>query len=122
MVFYESPHRVESCLEDLVAVLGERPAAVARELTKMYEEVRRGTLPELLEGMRLEAARGEIVIIVGGAVKGHREQQDPETLSGAAQALMDSGIERKEAMLDVARNYGVSKREVFDALVAKGER
>lgn len=122
MVFYESPHRAVACFEDLVAVLGgDRPAAIARELTKMYEEVRRGTLAELFEAMTQTSPRGELVIIVGGAVKGHREQQDPETLSGAAQALMDSGIERKAAMLEVARNYGVSKREVFDALVLRGE-
>lgn len=121
MVFYESPHRVEACLEDLSAVLGDRPAAVARELTKMYEEVRRGTLPELLEGMKAEPARGEIVIVVGGAVLAHRGESTPGTLRRAAHALMDGGTERKAAMHEVAAAYGVSKRDVFDALVEEKE-
>ena len=117
MVFYESPHRVEACLADLVAVFGTRPGALARELTKMYEEVRRGTLPELLAGIATEPPRGEIVIVVGGAVHGHREQPTAEALSNAAKSLMEGGADRKTAMVETAKAYGVSKREVFDALV-----
>jgi len=117
LVFYESPHRVEACLADLAEVFGDRPAALARELTKMYEEVRRGTLPELLAGMENDPPRGEIVIVVGGAVQGHQAQPTAATLSAAAQGLMDGGTDRKTAMLEIAKAYGVSKRDVFDALI-----
>ena len=116
LVFYESPHRIEDTLSDMSEVFGPRPAALARELTKMHEEVRRGTLAQLLEGARSVAPRGEIVMVVGGAL--HRDRQvDPAELADAARALMNDGIERRAAMQQVAREAGVSKRDVFDALV-----
>jgi len=121
LVFYESPHRIEDTLGDMTEVLGPRPAALARELTKLHEEVRRGTLTELLEGARSVHPRGEIVLVVGGALRRDRDVV-PEELARAAQDLMDSGVERRAAMQEVAREAGVSKRDVFDALLeAKGE-
>ncbi len=120
LVFYESPHRIEDTLADMSEVFGPRPAAVARELTKMHEEVRRGTLNELLDGARSVAPRGEIVLVVGGALRRDR-QVDPGELAGAARALMDEGLDRRAAMHQVARDAGVSKRAVFDALLEPGE-
>lgn len=66
LVFYESPHRLEKTLHLLLEVLGDRPAAVGRELTKIFEEVRRGSLATLLEGFRGKKVRGEITIAVAG--------------------------------------------------------
>jgi 16S rRNA (cytidine1402-2'-O)-methyltransferase len=117
LVFYESPHRIEGSLADLAEILGERPACLARELTKMYEEVRRGTLLELVESVRANPPRGEIVLVVGGAIREHREPVAPEALAAQAIELMDSGMERRDALAEVARSAGVPKREVFDALV-----
>lgn len=116
LVFYESPHRVEDTLADMSEILGPRPAALARELTKMHEEVRRGSLAELLEGARVVAPRGEIVLVVGGALRRDREVE-PGELADAARALMNNGVDRRAAMQQVAREAGVSKRDVFDALV-----
>ncbi|MEA2499110.1 MAG: rRNA (cytidine1402-2-O)-methyltransferase [Actinomycetota bacterium] len=120
LVFYESPHRVTDALADLAAGLGERPSALVRELTKMHQEVLRGTLPELATTAEERPPRGEIVLVVGGAVRGAREPVDPSELARRARALMDEGVERREAMAQVARKSGVPKREVFDALVEKG--
>jgi 16S rRNA (cytidine1402-2'-O)-methyltransferase len=120
LVFYESPHRVTDALADLAAGLGERPSALVRELTKMHQEVLRGTLPELAAAAEERPPRGEIVLVVGGAVRGAREPVDPSELARRARALMDEGVERREAMAQVARKSGVPKREVFDALVEKG--
>ena len=117
LVFYESPHRIEGSLADLAEILGERPACLARELTKMYEEVRRGTLPELVESVRADPPRGEIVVVVGGAIHEHREPVEPEVLAAQAIELMDAGMERRDALAEVARSAGVPKRVVFDALV-----
>jgi 16S rRNA (cytidine1402-2'-O)-methyltransferase len=117
LIFYESPHRIDDSLADLAEILGDRPACLARELTKMYEEVRRGTLPELLDSVRADPPRGEIVLVVGGAGREHREAVEPEALAAHAVELMDSGMERREALAEVARSAGVPKREVFDALV-----
>jgi 16S rRNA (cytidine1402-2'-O)-methyltransferase len=117
LVFYESPHRIEDSLADLAELLGDRPACLARELTKMYEEVRRGTLPDLLASVRSDPPRGEIVLVVGGAIRDHREPVRPEALAAQAIELMDAGMERRAALAEVARSAGVPKREVFDALV-----
>jgi 16S rRNA (cytidine1402-2'-O)-methyltransferase len=67
IVLYEAPHRIEKTLNDLLAALGRRPAALARELTKKFEEIRRGDLGELLEGVRQKPPKGEMVIVVQGA-------------------------------------------------------
>lgn len=73
LVFFESPHRLLASLEDAVAILGDRPAAVARELTKLHEEVLRGRLAEIRTGLAARPAlRGEFVVVVGGAVDGAR--------------------------------------------------
>ena len=117
IVVYESPHRVESTVADMAEVLGDRPAALARELTKMYEEVRRGTLPELLAGLKEDPARGEIVLVVGGAVHGGRDAPDAAELARRVHELLEEGADRKEAMSRVAREAGVPRRTVFDALI-----
>ena len=117
LVFYESPHRSSEALVDLAEVLGPREAALARELTKMHEEVLRGTLSELVELLRERPPRGEITLVVQGAVGAGKEKVEPAELARITRALMDSGVERKEAMQEVARQKGVSKRAVFDALL-----
>ena len=116
LVFYESPHRAVDSLADMADVFGPRPAAIARELTKMHEEVLRGTLVELAAAARERGLRGELVIVVSGALARHAAV-DPEELATAAARLMDSGVERRAAMQEVAKASGVSKRAVFDALV-----
>lgn len=117
LVFYESPHRVAATLADMAEVLGPRPAALVRELTKMYEEVLRATLPELAEAVMAKPPRGEIVLVVGGAVRGHADEVGPDELAHRARELMAAGTERREAMARVAREAGVSRRKVFDALL-----
>jgi 16S rRNA (cytidine1402-2'-O)-methyltransferase len=120
LVVYESPHRIVACLQDLVDGLGDRPAALVRELTKLHEEVRRGSLPELLASVEATPPRGEITLVIGGAVRGHRPEPTARQLAARAKELMDGGVERKEALAQVAREEGVPKRKVFDALVEPG--
>lgn len=118
LVFYESPHRIAASLADMHEVLGDRRAAIARELTKMYEEVLRGTLSELIDRIRKEPVRGEIVVVVEGATRPQVADVTPEGLAEAARRLMEEGTPRSDALHEVARTYGVKKREVFDALLA----
>ncbi len=116
VVLYESPHRLEACLDDLVAELGPRRAALARELTKLYEEIQRGTLADLLASIREHGARGEVVLVIeGGAGVGTAPSADE--LAERARALMAGGLDRKQAMAEIARQAGVSRRAVFDALI-----
>jgi 16S rRNA (cytidine1402-2'-O)-methyltransferase len=108
LVFYEAPHRVEEMLADLLAVLGDRPAATARELTKLHETVRQGTLAALLEDVRIMPPRGEYVVIVGA----------PDVAAAALdidallRAAMD-GMSVKDAAAVVAAEAGLPKREVY---------
>lgn len=121
MVVYESPHRIGESLEDLADILGERPVALVRELTKIHEEVRRGSLDEVLRSVREDPPRGEIVLVIGGAVGESAPTPEPAELARRARELMDGGMERKEAMQSVARDARVPRRAVFDALVEDGE-
>jgi len=120
IVLFESPHRIEESLEDLLQELGPRPAALTRELTKMHEEVRRGTLDELVRSVGEDPPRGEITLVIEGAIHEHRASVPSEELASQARRLMDEGMERKEALTRVARETGVRRREVFDALLEEG--
>ena len=121
VVLFESPRRVAATLEDLAAALGDRPAAVCRELTKVHEEVLRGPLRELAaEFRRRGEVRGEIAVVVGGA---SREAEsgpdvDPEDLARQAADLVASGTRRRQAAAEVARRHRVSTNEVYRALLA----
>ena len=121
MIFFEAPHRLLASLSAMKEVLGsDRPAAVCRELTKTYEEIRRGTLAEL-EQWAADGVKGEITIVVHGASPSD-DVGDPAQWVAQVQALEGAGMTRKEAIADVARTTGARKREVFDAVVAaKGE-
>ncbi|MDQ3772619.1 MAG: 16S rRNA (cytidine(1402)-2'-O)-methyltransferase [Actinomycetota bacterium] len=118
IVFYESPHRIAGSLGDLLEGLGNRPAVVARELTKMYETAHRGTLGELRELAEEGIFRGEIVVVVSGAVRDSAEPPESQELAVRVAQLIEGGMDRKTAMTTVASEAGVSRRVVFDALVA----
>jgi 16S rRNA (cytidine1402-2'-O)-methyltransferase len=122
LVFFEAPHRIADSLADLAAAFGaDRPAAVCRELTKTYEEVRRGTLGELAawaEGGLL----GEITVVVGGAPVVAAGPADPAELVAEVAAGEDSGLTRKDAIATVAKARGLPKRAVFDAVVGAKTR
>lgn len=113
-VFFEAPHRLAACLADAVEVLGgTRRAAVCRELTKTYEEVRRGTLAELAE-WAVDGARGEITVVLEGA---QMVAADPEDLVGEVERLVAGGARLKDACAQVATE-GVSKRELYETVLA----
>jgi len=115
MVFFEAPHRLAATLAAMAEAFGpDRPAAVCRELTKTYEEVRRGGLAELAE-WAAGHARGEITLVVGGAPK-QAAPAAPADLAAAVAALEERGVPRKTAIQQVAREHGRPKREVYDAV------
>jgi 16S rRNA (cytidine1402-2'-O)-methyltransferase len=123
LIFFVSPHRLAEHLADVEAELGDRPAALARELTKMHEEVWRGSLSELKERAEEGAGvKGEMVLVVFGAVHEHKPKPSSEVLAAKAEDKMDAGTDRKTALTEVARETGVPRREVFDALVAHRDK
>ncbi|WP_042408741.1 16S rRNA (cytidine(1402)-2'-O)-methyltransferase [Streptacidiphilus carbonis] len=118
MVFFESPHRIEDSLVQMAEAFGgDRPAAVCRELTKTYEEVRRGPLAELA-AWAADGVRGEITVVVQGAPPADPGALDPAELARRVAVREEAGERRKEAIAAVAVETGVPKREVFDAVVA----
>ena len=120
MVLYESPHRIEAAIADLLDGLGDRAAVLARELTKLHEEVRRGGLAELLQGVRADPPRGEIALVIEGAA-GAAAAPDAAELASRARELMDGGTARPAALSAVAKEAGVPRKKVFDALLEEGD-
>ena len=124
MVFFEAPHRLPATLAAMAEAFGpDRPAAVCRELTKTYEEVRRGPLGELATWAE-DGVRGEITVVVGGVVAqtGHRDgHADFTELATAVAGREAAGVPRKQAIAEVARALGVPKRVVYDAVLANRE-
>lgn len=115
MVLFEAPHRLEATLEAMAQQWGdERPGAVCRELTKTFEETRRGTLAELTAWARQSAPRGEIVIVVGG-----RPAAAPSLEALVAEALtrITAGERAKDAVADLAQAGGVPRRDLYAAVL-----
>ena len=111
LVFYEAPHRILEALDDIAAVLGDRDVVATRELTKMYEEVLRGKPAEIARSLASrDSIRGEFVIMVG---KSSTPAAPDVPIEDMIQALIGAGVERMEAMKTVARERGLSKREVY---------
>ncbi|MER5492133.1 16S rRNA (cytidine(1402)-2'-O)-methyltransferase [Streptomyces sp. NPDC002454] len=118
LVYFESPHRLADTLAAMAEAFGAgRRAAVCRELTKTYEEVRRGPLEELA-AWAAEGVRGEITVVVEGAPAPGPADLGPEELVRRVRVREEAGERRKEAIAAVAAEAGVPKREVFDAVVA----
>ncbi|WP_055629001.1 16S rRNA (cytidine(1402)-2'-O)-methyltransferase [Streptomyces hirsutus] len=118
LVYFESPHRLDATLAAMAEVFGAgRRAAVCRELTKTYEEVRRGPLAELA-AWAAEGVRGEITVVVEGAPDHGPGEVDAAELVRRVLVREEAGERRKEAIAAVAVEAGVPKREVFDAVVA----
>jgi 16S rRNA (cytidine1402-2'-O)-methyltransferase len=111
LVFFEAPHRLTASLVDLAELLGPRPAAIARELTKLFEEVRRGPLTELAQHYALHPdVKGEIVLVIGPP--GETEAPAAERLDEALRSAM-AGASVKDAAAEVAARYGLKRRDVY---------
>ena len=111
-IVYEAPHRVRKTIDDLVSALGPlRRVVLVRELTKLHEEVWRGTLEGAVEHLAQSEPRGEYVIILGGAAV--PDEATDDDLLGALRARIAAGEDKKTATAAVAKELGVSKRRVY---------
>jgi 16S rRNA (cytidine1402-2'-O)-methyltransferase len=115
VIFYEAPHRIVESLEAVEQVLGARPIVVARELTKLHEEFLRGTAAEIRAVLAArDSVKGEITLLIGKALA---PEPDDTPVPDAVEALVRDGIPRMDAIKQVARRRGLSKREVYAQLV-----
>lgn len=123
VILYEAPHRLTETLEELVhAAGGKRPAAVVRELTKKFEEVRRGTLAEHLDYFRRQPPRGEITVVLAGKEE-VREPTGGEEIKKNLLALLEGGVEPKQAVKAVSVLRSVPKNKVYQVMISiKGEK
>lgn len=121
LAFYETPHRLKAALSDCLEILGNRRAAAARELTKLYEEVVRGDLQNLIEKFAETEPRGEIVLIIDREeVQNQKsEAQSLKTLSQRVAELEAEGSDSRAALKQAAREFGFSRSEAYRRLVSE---
>ena len=116
MIFYEAPHKLCSTLEDMIAVFGnDRPISLCRELTKLHEEVVRTTLGQALEKYTETPPKGEFVLVVAGAAPEEKATATAEDGAARALELMQTGMSRKDAARQAAKELGLPKNLVYDA-------
>lgn len=116
LVFYVAPHRAADDLAAMAEALGDRPAALGRELTKLHEEVWRAGLGGLAARARAEGVRGEVTVVVAGAARGPAASPEPAALVARVRDLIATGLTRKDAIARVAQAAGVRKRDVYQAV------
>jgi 16S rRNA (cytidine1402-2'-O)-methyltransferase len=120
LIFYEAPHRIADTIADAAAILGDRYACLAREITKMHEEFRRGRLTELFQTLQERPAKGEITLVIGPP-----EKAAPGTYSETSQSLAarvdelmhQAKLDRKEALKLAAKERGITKRDAYRQLL-----
>jgi 16S rRNA (cytidine1402-2'-O)-methyltransferase len=119
LVFFEAPHRVDASVQDMLAELGDRPAALCRELTKLHEQVRRGSLSQLQASLVREPVKGEIVLVVSGkTLKGFTGPEIDEAAADA-EILIAGGETARDAIDTVAAERGVSRRALYDRVMER---
>ena len=111
LIFYEAPHRILQALDDMLAVLGDRKAVLTRELTKVHEQVIRGTLSEVKKNLEAGSMKGEFTIILQAAIE---EPIGPvDTLEYLKNLMLHRGLSKKEAVAVAAHDLGIPKKEVY---------
>jgi 16S rRNA (cytidine1402-2'-O)-methyltransferase len=128
LVFYEAPHRINATVKDALEVLGNRRAAVARELTKIHEEIARGSLGELAQRFSRTPARGEMVLIISGEAGEPNEgsslssENKEGSLVKRVGELESTGLDAKAALKRAARELGMKRAEAYRLLIAQKNR
>ena len=112
VVFYEAPHRILDAVGEIAAVMSDRQIVVIKELTKVHEEVLRGTASDVYEALCLSTIAGEYVVVISG--RPERSPRSSEDALKEVRALMKKGLGRKESVKKIADEYGLSKKELYD--------
>lgn len=119
LIFYEAPHRLAGTLKDAYEILGEREAVVARELTKLHEELRRGRLSELVEHYSREEPRGEIVLLIDRIVLETTDNTEIQSISSLVDQFERDGLDHRAALKKAARELGLSRAEAYRRLTTE---
>jgi 16S rRNA (cytidine1402-2'-O)-methyltransferase len=119
LIFYEAPHRLAGTLTDAYEILGEREVVVARELTKLHEEIKRGRLSELAEHYSTEDARGEIVLLIDRTVLESAVANEATSVASLVDQFERDGIDHRAALKKAARELGLSRAEAYRRLTTE---
>ena len=120
MIFYEAPHKLQATLKDLCQTFGaDRPVSLCRELTKLHEEIRRTTLGQAEEYYRENPPKGEFVLVVRGAPPKREEEATLEDGQALVEELMAQGTSQRDAVKQAAKTLGLSRNQLYDAVVGK---
>ncbi len=118
LIFYEAPHRILDSLQDMLDVLGDRQCCVCHEITKLNEEFYRGTISDVIERLTEATIAGEYVVVVEGyKAEGITLQEAVDEVLN----LMKQGLRRKEAVKQIARQYGISQKQLYDLSLERSE-
>ena len=125
IILYEAPHRVGECVADALEILGDRPACLAREVTKVHEEFLRGKLSEVRASLEERQVRGEITLILGppNATEVSAQAHSSQTLAARVRELMhQANLDRREALKLAAKERGLTRRAAYDQLIRRQAR
>ena len=118
LIYYEAPHRITEALDDVIEVMGDRPVVLTRELTKLHEEFLRGSASQVVSDLRARpAVKGEMTLLIGKQVE---RAAPPETVAEAYRNLLELGIPHMDAIKQIARDRGLSKRDVYAQVQIRG--
>ena len=120
-IFYESPHRVRATLQNMLAVYGDRPVVLVRELTKIYEEYTRGTIAELVAYLEENPLKGECLLIVEGASEQEQDLEEVDLIQ-EIDLLVQSGMKKNQAIKQVAKQFGLQKSDLYARYHQEEER
>lgn len=121
MILYEAPHRIEEVLEDILESWGDRPICAARELTKLHEEFYRGTISSCLAWLTEKGARGEFCLIIGAGKEEKPSEEEAMEPLDEVRKLIAEGMDKKQALQQVAKKHKIPKRELYNQLLTIDE-
>ncbi len=119
LIFYEAPHKLKTTLSDLLETLGDRKISLCRELTKVHEEVIRGSISEMIEYYNINEPKGEYVLVVEGAKEEEGENFTLEQAAEIVQQLMEQGMKPSDACREAAKQTGLGKSEIYRKVLRK---
>lgn len=117
LIFYEAPHKLKNTLDDLYEALGNRRISLCRELTKIHEEVRRGTISDMIAFYSDKTPKGEYVLVVEGCKDGPKTDISVNDAAEYARGLINDGMKASEACKEAAKKYGFTKSEIYTIIV-----
>ena len=122
VVLYEAPHRIVDVLEEILAAWGDRQMAFGRELTKLHEEFWRGTVSQAVAHLKENTPRGEFVLVIAQASEVFAEEEEEKDPLEAVKEKIAAGVPKKEALAQIAKQFKIPKRDLYNRLIQEQEK